>query len=196
MSWSGEREGWVRCAHLAKSEALVILAESSKEDLEKGRKLAAPACPVASQPVNYVGENEKVRNPSTEEKPALPIFKKGCKGTGSAECVVNLWEKEVWVDGNKYPPLKDWNYLDFCAKPSEKRCGVLFAKLARVYMAVRVKHDMNSWGDEPENCRLEFNKLYKLSEHSDVKADLAKVRGARGPHYVYKAESLAVERSG
>ena len=32
VSWSGEREGWVRCAHLAKSEALEILAESSKED--------------------------------------------------------------------------------------------------------------------------------------------------------------------
>ena len=57
VSWSGKREGWVRCAHLAKSEALEILAESSKEDLEEGRKLAAPACPVASQPVNYVGKN-------------------------------------------------------------------------------------------------------------------------------------------
>ena len=60
----------------------------------------------------------------------------------------------------------------------------------------RHKHDMNSWGDEPEKCRIEFAKLYKLSEHPDVKADIDKVRGARGPHYVYKAESLAVERSG
>ena len=99
--------------------------------------------------------------------------------------MVNLWEKEVWVDGNKYPPLKDWNYLDFCKKPSEKNCGTLFGKLARVYMAVRVKHDMNSWGDEPENCRIEFAKLMKLSTHPDVKADIAKVRGARGKDYVY-----------
>ena len=63
-------------------------------------------------------------------------------------------------------------------------------------MAVRVKHDMNSWGDEPENCRIEFAKLIKLSTHPDVKADIAKVRGARGKDYVYKAESLAVELSG
>ena len=77
-----------------------------------------------------------------------------------------------------------------------KICGTLFGKLARVYMAVRVKHDMNSWGDEPENCKLSFNKLYGLLKDPDVKADIDKVRGARGPHYVYKAESLAVERSG
>ena len=50
--------------------------------------------------------------------------------------------------------------------------------------------------EEAANCRIEFAKLYKLSEHPDVKADIDKVRGARGPHYVYKAESLAVERSG
>ena len=110
--------------------------------------------------------------------------------------MVNLWEKEVWVDGNKYPPLKDWNYLDFCKKPSEKNCGTLFGKLARVYMAVRVKHDMNSWGDEPENCRIEFAKLMKLSTHPDVKAEIKKVRGARGWDDAFKAESLAVERSG
>ena len=55
---------------------------------------------------------------------------------------------------------------------------------------------MNSWGDEPENCRIEFKKLYKLSEHPDVKADIDKVRGARGWDDAFKAESLAVERSG
>ena len=144
----------------------------------------------------YVGKNEEVRNPSTKEKPALPIFKKGCKGKGSAVCVVNLWEKEVWVDGNKYPPLKDWNYVDFCAKPSEKGCGTNFGYLAKVYMAVRVKHDKNSWGDEPENCRLGFATLMKLADHPDVKADIMKVRGARGRDYAFKAESLAVELSG
>ena len=127
VSWSGEREGWVRCAHLAKSEALEILAESSKEDLEEGRKLAAPACPVASQPVNYVGKNEKVLNPSTGEKPALPKVSR----KGAAVFVVNLWEKEVQVDGEPYPALKDWNYIDFCAEPNylqkpANQCGTSF----------------------------------------------------------------------
>ena len=58
------------------------------------------------------------------------------------------------------------------------------------------KHDMNSWGDEPENCRLGFAKLMKLADHPDVKADIVKVRGARGRDYAFKAESLAVELSG
>ena len=73
---------------------------------------------------------------------------------------------------------------------------IICGKLARVYMAVRVKHDMNSWGDEPENCRIEFAKLMKLSTHPDVKAEIKKVRGARGWDDAFKAESLAVERSG
>ena len=197
VSWSGAREGWVRCAHLAKSEALVVLAESSKEDLEEGRKLAAPACPVASQPVNYVGENEKVRNPSTGEKPALPK----CSGKGVAVCVVNLWEKEVQVDGEPYPALKDWNYADFCAEPNYLQkpatdCSRHFGYLAQAYLAVRVNHLSNNWGDKVENCKLSFSQLYKLAPTSNVKADIAKVRGARGPNYVYKAESLAVELSG
>ena len=197
VSWSDEREGWVRCAHLAKSEALVVLAESSKEDLEEGRKLAAPACPVASQPVNYVGENEKVRNPSTGEKPALPK----CSGKGVAVCVVNLWEKEVWVDGNKYPALKDWHYIDFCAEPNylqkpARQCSANFVLLAQAYLGVRANHPSNNWGDKVENCKLPFYKLYRLLKDPDVKADIAKVRGARGPDYVYKAESLAVELSG
>ena len=55
---------------------------------------------------------------------------------------------------------------------------------------------MNSWGDEPENCRLGFAKLMKLADHPDVKADIVKVRGARGRDYAFKAESLAVELSG
>ena len=55
---------------------------------------------------------------------------------------------------------------------------------------------MNSWGDEPENCRIEFAKLMKLSTHPDVKAEIKKVRGARGWDDAFKAESLAVERSG
>ena len=103
MSWSGEREGWVRCAHLAKSEALEILAESSKKDLEEGRKLAVPASPVASQPV-FMGK--------------------------------------------------------------------------------------------VENCKLPFYKLFGLLKDPDVKADIMKVRGARGRDYAFKAESLAVELSG
>jgi hypothetical protein len=197
VSWSGEREGWVRCAHLAKSEALEILAESSKEDLEEGRKLAAPACPVASQPVNYVGKNKEVRNPSTGKKPALPK----CLGKGVAVCVVNLWEKEVQVDGEPYPALKDWNYIDFCAEPNylqkpANQCGTSFGVLARVYLVVRVNHPSNDWGDKVENCKLSFRGLVKLLKHPDVKADVAKVRGARGREFVYKAESLAVELSG
>ena len=53
-----------------------------------------------------------------------------------------------------------------------------------------------AWGDEPENCRIEFAKLMKLSTHPDVKAEIKKVRGARGWDDAFKAESLAVERSG
>jgi hypothetical protein len=161
------------------------------------RKLAAPACPVASQPVNYVGENEKVRNPSTGEKPALPKVPR----KGAAVFVVNLWEKEVQVDGEPYPALKDWNYDDFCAEPNYLQkpatdCSRHFGYLAQAYLAVRVNHLSNNWGDKVENCKLSFRELYKLAPTSNVKADSAKVRGARGPNYVYKAESLAVELSG
>ena len=59
-----------------------------------------------------------------------------------------------------------------------------------------VNHLSNNWGDKVENCKLSFSQLYKLAPTSNVKADIAKVRGARGPNYVYKAESLAVELSG
>ena len=114
----------------------------------------------------------------------------------TATGMVNLWEKEVWVDGNKYPPLKDWNYVDFCAEPSEKGCGDKFGKLAKAYLVVRVNHPSNDWGDKVENCKLSFRGLVKLLKHPDVKADVAKVRGARGREFVYKAESLAVELSG
>ena len=68
---------------------------------------------------------------------------------------------------------------------------------------VRVDHDMKSWGDKPENCELNFAGLRKLISQGDVKANIAKVRGARNfvgkSGYVHKAESsesLAVERSG
>ena len=61
---------------------------------------------------------------------------------------------------------------------------------------IRVNHLSNNWGDKVENCKLPFYKLYRLLKDPDVKADIAKVRGARGPDYVYKAESLAVELSG
>ena len=61
---------------------------------------------------------------------------------------------------------------------------------------VRVDHDMKRWGDKPENCELNFAGLRKLISQGDVKANIAKVRGARGREFVYKAESLAVELSG
>ena len=60
----------------------------------------------------------------------------------------------------------------------------------------RAEAATRSWGDEPENCRIEFAKLMKLSTHPDVKAEIKKVRGARGWDDAFKAESLAVERSG
>jgi hypothetical protein len=118
-----------------------------------------------------------------------------------AVCVVNLWEKEVWVDGNKYPALKDWHYIDFCAEPNylqkpARQCSANFVLLAQAYLGVRANHPSNNWGDKVENCKLPFYKLYRLLKDPDVKADIAKVRGARGPDYVYKAESLAVELSG
>ena len=118
-----------------------------------------------------------------------------------AVCVVNLWEKEVWVDGNKYPALKDWHYIDFCAEPNylqkpARQCSANFVLLAQAYLGVRANHPSNNWGDKVENCKLSFSQLYKLAPTSNVKADIAKVRGARGPNYVYKAESLAVELSG
>ena len=200
VSWSDEREGWVRCAHLAKSEALVVLAESSKEDLEEGRKLAVPASPVASQPV-FMGKDIKVRNPSTNEKPALPKVPR----KGAAVWVVNLWEKEVQVDGEPYPALKDWNYIDFCEEPRSTgntfaRCTERLTYLAQAYLVVRLDHDMKSWGDKPENCELSFDRLKKLTSHGDVKANIAKVRPARSAGgrglYLYKAETLAVEWSG
>ena len=105
-------------------------------------------------------------------------------------------QKEVWLDGKPYPALKDWNYVDFCAKPSEKGCGTNFGYLAKAYLAVRVNHPSNNWGDKVENCKLSFNKLYGLLKDPDVKADIMKVRGARGRDYAFKAESLAVELSG
>ena len=120
---------------------------------------------------------------------------------GAAVFVVNLWEKEVQVDGEPYPALKDWNYDDFCAesnylqKPA-KDCSRHFGYLAQAYLAVRVNHPSNNWGDKVENCKLSFNKLYGLLKDPDVKADIMKVRGARGRDYAFKAESLAVELSG
>ena len=118
-----------------------------------------------------------------------------------AVCVVNLWEKEVWVDGNKYPALKDWHYIDFCAEPNylqkpARQCSANFVLLAQAYLGVRANHPSNNWGDKVENCKLSFRGLVKLLKHPDVKADVAKVRGARGREFVYKAESLAVELSG
>ena len=115
--------------------------------------------------------------------------------------MVNLWEKEVWVDGNKYPALKDWHYIDFCAEPNylqkpARQCSANFVLLAQAYLGVRANHPSNNWGDKVENCKLPFYKLYRLLKDPDVKADIAKVRGARGKDYVYKAESLAVELSG
>ena len=100
-----------------------------------------------------------------------------------------------------YPALKDWNYDDFCAEPNYLQkpatdCSRHFGYLAQAYLAVRVNHLSNNWGDKVENCKLTFRELYKLAPTSNVKADIAKVRGARGPNYVYKAESLAVELSG
>ena len=53
-----------------------------------------------------------------------------------------------------------------------------------------------AWARQVENCKLSFRGLVKLLKHPDVKADVAKVRGARGREFVYKAESLAVELSG
>ena len=76
------------------------------------------------------------------------------------------------------------------------RCTERLTYLAQAYLAVRVNHLSNNWGDKVENCKLSFSQLYKLAPTSNVKADIAKVRGARGPNYVYKAESLAVELSG
>ena len=80
-------------------------------------------------------------------------------------------------------------------KPANQ-CGTSFGVLARVYLVVRVNHPSNDWGDKVENCKLSFRGLVKLLKHPDVKADVAKVRGARGREFVYKAESLAVELSG
>ena len=68
--------------------------------------------------------------------------------------------------------------------------------LARVYLVVRVNHPSNDWGDKVENCKLSFRGLVKLLKHPDVKAEIKKVRGARGWDDAFKAESLAVERSG
>ena len=115
--------------------------------------------------------------------------------------MVNLWEKEVWVDGNKYPALKDWHYIDFCAEPNylqkpARQCSANFVLLAQAYLGVRANHPSNNWGDKVENCKLSFNKLYGLLKDPDVKADIMKVRGARGRDYAFKAESLAVELSG
>ena len=122
-----------------------------------------------------------------------------------AVCVVNLWEKEVQVDGEPYPALKDWNYIDFCEEPRSTgntfaRCTERLTYLAQAYLVVRLDHDMKSWGDKPENCELSFESLKKLTSHGDVKANIAKVRPARSAGgrglYLYKAETLAVEWSG
>ena len=100
-----------------------------------------------------------------------------------------------------YPALKDWNYIDFCEEPRSTgntfaRCTERLTYLAQAYLVVRVNHPSNNWGDKVENCKLSFRGLVKLLKYPDVKADVAKVRGARGREFVYKAESLAVELSG
>jgi len=106
----------------------------------------------------------------------------GSSDLNAAERVVSMFEKEVVEGPHHYPPLYQWNMVDFFktfTNPRERDSKKqLMAARYDQYLCVVVQHPKNDWGENFGNCRMGADELRLFKrKNADVKAVLMALPG-------------------